>query len=97
MRLRYTLPALSDLESILSYIATTSPQGAERVQRRIRNLIELLLKHPRIGVPTDDPAIRRLTTPPYPFLLFYEITDEEIIVHAIRHGARDPSGMPGTR
>jgi len=97
VRLRYTAPALSDLESILDYIATTSPQGAERVQRRIRNLIELLLKHPRIGVPTDDPAIRRLTTPPYSFLVFYEIADDEIIIHAIRHGARDPSGMPGNR
>jgi toxin ParE1/3/4 len=97
VRLRYTLPALSDLEAILDYIATTSPQGAHRVQRRIQKLIGLLLDHPEIGARTDDPAIRRLTTPPYPFLVFYEITDEEIVIHAIRHGARNPSGMPGTR
>jgi toxin ParE1/3/4 len=45
---------------------------------------------------TDDPAIRRLTTTPYPYLIFYEVTETEIIVHAIRHGARDPSGMPGS-
>jgi plasmid stabilization system protein ParE len=48
VRLRYTLPALSDLESILDYIATTSPQGADRVQRRIQKLIELLLDHPEL-------------------------------------------------
>jgi toxin ParE1/3/4 len=53
--------------------------------------------YPEIGARTDDPVIRRLTTPPYPFLVFYEITNEEIIIHAIRHGARDPSGMPGNR
>jgi plasmid stabilization system protein ParE len=51
--------------------------------------------HPEIGSRTDDPAIRRLTTPPYPFLIFYEIASDEIIIHAIRHAARDPSGMPG--
>lgn len=97
MRLRYTLPALSDLESILQYVATASPQGAERVQRRIQKLIDLLLHHPEIGARTDDPAIRRLTTSPYPFLVFYEISNEEIVIHAIRHGAGDPSKMPGTR
>jgi plasmid stabilization system protein ParE len=32
---------------------------------------------------------------PYPYLVFYEVTDEEIIVHAVRHGARDPGSMPG--
>ena len=97
MKLRYTLPALSDLELILDYVATVSPQGAERVQRRIQKLLELLVDHPNIGARTDDPVIRRLTAAPYPFLVFYEVTHEEIVIHAIRHGARDPSGMPGTR
>lgn len=50
---------------------------------------------PEIGSHTDDPVIRRLSTPPYPFLIFYQIANDEIIIHAIRHAARDPSGMPG--
>lgn len=96
MKVRYTLPALADLTSILDYIAAHSPQGAKRVQARIQAIIELLLNHPHIGVRTDDPAIRRLTTPPYPFLVFYEVSESEIIIHAVRHSARDPSGMPGS-
>ena len=36
MRLRYTLPALADLTSILDYIADRSPQGAARIRTRIR-------------------------------------------------------------
>ncbi|WP_256570552.1 type II toxin-antitoxin system RelE/ParE family toxin [Bradyrhizobium sp. CCGUVB1N3] len=97
MKIRYTLPALTDLDSILTYIANASPQGAARVQKRIQDVINLLLAHPEIGIRTDDPDIRRLTTTPYPFLIFYEIADQEIIVHAIRHAARDPGGMPGAR
>ena len=96
MKLRFTLPALADLNSILDYIAAHSPQGARRVQGRIQGIIDLLLNHPDIGIRTDDPTIRRLATPPYPYLVFYEIAETEIIIHAVRHAARDPSGMPGS-
>jgi plasmid stabilization system protein ParE len=96
VKLRYTLPALADLSSILNYIATDSPHRAKRVQARIQAIIGLLLVHPDIGVRTDDPVIRRLTTPPYPYLVFYEVTETEIIIHAVRHAARNPSGMPGS-
>jgi plasmid stabilization system protein ParE len=95
VKLRYTLPALADLNSILDYIAAHSPQGAIRVQARIRQIIDLLLVHPRMGVRTDDPDIRRVTTSPYPYLIFYEATETEIIIHAVRHAARNPWGMPG--
>jgi toxin ParE1/3/4 len=32
-----------------------------------------------------------MTTTPYRYLIFYEATNAEIIIHAVRHGARDPS------
>jgi toxin ParE1/3/4 len=96
VKLRYTAPALADLGSILDYIATNSPHGTKRVQARIQAIADLLLVYPNIGIRTDDPVIRRLTTPPYPYLVFYEITETEIIIHAVRHAARDPSGMPGS-
>jgi plasmid stabilization system protein ParE len=95
MRLRYTRPALADLAAILDYITVRSPQGANRVHARIQAILNLLLSYPRIGVQTEDENIRRIATAPYPYLIFYEISADEIIVHAVRHGARDPSDMPG--
>lgn len=97
MRLRWTLPALADLDAVLDYIATHSPQGARNVQARLRAVIELLLHYPYIGTPTRDPTIRRISTPPYPYLIFYEVAGDELIIHAVRHGARDPSTMPGSK
>jgi len=94
-QLRYTRPALADLEAVLDYIATHSPQGARRVQARIQGVIDLLAQHPFIGTRTNDPTIRRMTTAPFPYLIFYEATDAEVIIHAVRHAARDPAGMPG--
>jgi plasmid stabilization system protein ParE len=37
-----------------------------------------------------------MTITPYPYLIFYEATNDEIIIHAVRHGARDPSNNPGS-
>src|SRR5262245_2921392 len=96
MRLRYTRAALADLTSILDYIAIHSPQGAARVHARIQAVLDLLPSYPRVGLQTDDPTIRRINTSPYPYLVFYEVAGDEIVVHAIRHGARDPLGMPGS-
>lgn len=95
MRVRYTRPALADLDACLDYIATHSPQGARRVHARLQAVIGLLGSHPFIGTRTDDEEIRRMTVAPFPYFVFYQVTDSEIIIHAIRHAARDPSGMPG--
>jgi toxin ParE1/3/4 len=97
VKIRYTAPALADLDSALGYIEMRSPQGAKRVQARIQTAIDLLAIHPHIGIRTDDPSIRRLTAVPYPYFVFYEVTQAEIIIHAVRHTARDPSSMPGDR
>lgn len=95
MKLRYTLPAFADLDAILDYLAAHSPQGARRVQDRLRTMIDLLLLYPGIGRRTNDPSIRRIHASPYPFVIFYEATESEVIIHAVRHAARDPSAMPG--
>ncbi|MEQ1952276.1 type II toxin-antitoxin system RelE/ParE family toxin [Mesorhizobium sp. CN2-181] len=94
VRVRYTTVALADLRELASYLDPRSQQGARRVRERIKALIDQLPEQAFVGRRTDDPTIRRLTTPPFPYLIFYEVTDTEIIIHAIRHGARDPSSMP---
>ena len=96
MRLRYTVPALADLDAVLEYVGQRSPQGAGRVRARIKAVTDLILRHPRIGSRTADPTIRRIGTSPFPYLIFYEVAGDEVIVHAVRHGARDPGSMPGT-
>ncbi|HEY5071187.1 MAG TPA: type II toxin-antitoxin system RelE/ParE family toxin [Caulobacteraceae bacterium] len=95
MRLRYTPPALADLAAILDYIAERSPAGAARIHGRILAITRLLSRYPRAGAPTDDPTIRRMMATPYPYLIFYEATDEELIIHALRHAAREPPDNPG--
>jgi len=96
LRIRYTRPALADLQAVLGSTSSYSPQGARRVQSRIQTFIELLADYPFVGARTDDLSIRRLPIPPYPYLIFYEVAGDEVLIHTVRHAARDPSTRPGS-
>jgi toxin ParE1/3/4 len=94
VRLRYTLRAAAELDEVLTYIGARSPQGAHRVQTRIQVVINLLLQHPHAGQLTSKGRLRRIIVSPYPYLIFYQSTEDEIVIHGVRHGARRPSSMP---
>ena len=94
LKLRYTSIALAELDTILTYVTERSPQGARNVQRRIQGMIGLLAEHPHLGQTTTHPRLRRLAVVPYPYLVFYEVTEAEVIVIGVRHAARDPETMP---
>ena len=91
MKLRYTPTAFAQFSAVLDYIATHSPEGAQRVQARIQKMTALLTRHPLLGRPTDTLPIRRVNVSPYPYIIFYEAAKDEIIIHGIRHDARGPS------
>lgn len=90
MKLRYTRAALAELALIGEYVGARSVPGRNRVRDRIRAVVKLLTEHPFIGTQTDHPLIRRMTTLPYPYLVFYQVGDAEVIIHSIRHAAQRP-------
>jgi plasmid stabilization system protein ParE len=95
VRVRYTPRAATDLEAILDDIASKSPKGARRAQARIQSMIELLARHPRAGRLTNKAALRRIVAYPFPYLIFYRMDGDDIVIHGVRHGARRPDSHPG--
>ena len=95
MRVRFTPRALAELDEVLSRLDERSPPGANRVRDRLREALDTLAAHPGIGARTSNPRLRRLVLRPFPYLLFYEATEAQVIVIGIRHAARDPGSMPG--
>lgn len=91
MKLRYTPDAIADLRNVLAYIERQSPQGASEVRAPIQQLINLTLDHPYAGARTGSKRLCRLVARPYPYLIFYEVADDEIVIHGVRHSARRPS------
>ena len=94
MKLRYTLRGAAELDKVLVTIEERSPQGARHVQARIQAIINLLLQYPHAGQPTSKGRLRRVVTFPYPYLIFYHATEDELVIHGVRHSARRPSSMP---
>ena len=94
MKLRYTLRAAEELDQVLSHIDERSPLGARHVKARIQATIELIALHPKAGRLTSRRRLRRVVAHPYPYLIFYTASDDEVVVHGVRHAARRPSSMP---
>lgn len=88
MRVRYTRRALTNIDRIFHYIARENPAAAARVIARIEGLIGQLAEVPEFGEAAGIAGIRKLVATPFPYLIFYEVAADEIVVHHIRHGSR---------
>jgi plasmid stabilization system protein ParE len=93
VKIRFTRRALREFDAILTDIGEASPAGALSVRRRIRDVVELLERHPHAGQPMRRRGLRRLVITPYPYLLFYRTTSHEIVILSLRHAARRSSPL----
>ena len=55
---------------------------------RIKEIERHIGHFPKLGSPTQDPALRAMLTLPYPYVILYEEREDEVLVHRIRHTAR---------
>jgi toxin ParE1/3/4 len=73
-----------------STIEERSPRGADNVKIRLRAATDLLADHPHSGQMTNTAGLRRIVANPYPYVIFYQPTATEVVVHSVRHAARRP-------
>lgn len=95
LSLRYTPIALSELGSMLDYVRHQSPGGADKLASRLQRLIAMLPDFPQMGRATQLNALRVILANPYPYLVFYEVTDDEIVIVGFRHAHQDSDSFPG--
>jgi toxin ParE1/3/4 len=88
MKLRWTAPALRDLEAIGEYIARDNPAAADRIVTRILDQAERLAAHPHAGRAGRIPETRELVISDTPFILPYRVRGEVVEVLAVFHGSR---------
>ena len=85
-RLRWTEPALRDLDYIAEYIALDNPRAAARLVRKTFDRVERLKKFPKSGRrPPELPSTiyREVVVPPC--RVFYRVAGETIyILHVMR-------------
>lgn len=88
MRIEYTRTALREIDDIFSYIAAENPVAARRVIAMIERVVGRLAAFPQSGVATDMAGVRMTPALPFPYLIFYSIDGDILIVRNVRHAAR---------
>jgi toxin ParE1/3/4 len=89
MRLVLSRLALAELDEILRYTSERSPLGAKHVEARLRRAFDHILRHPEAAQRVEQrPIVRRLPLARYPYVIYYEIGADEVIVLRILHSAR---------
>lgn len=90
MRIRWTEPAVIDLENIRDYISRDLEYYGLIVVERIFDAVEKLSRFPNIGrevLETSDPNIREISLNNY--RIIYKVDEDYILILTIVHGARD--------
>ena len=88
MRIRYTETALVEVKEIFSYLSARNASAAKRVVARVERTIRNLSDVPEMAQAADEAGVRRMPVGRYPFIVFYSIEGDEILVLHVRHGAR---------
>lgn len=90
MRLVWTTRYLRELEAIGDYIAERNPRAAVRVVNDIHGKTERLLSaNPFIGRRGEIRGTRELVITGTPYLVAYRVTDAQVEVLFVQHGARE--------
>lgn len=88
MKVRYTDTALGELEDIFRYLFERNPAAAKAVAARVKDIAALLAEYPFFGHESDAPGVRVASLVRYPFLIFYTVSADEIVILHVRHAAR---------
>jgi toxin ParE1/3/4 len=94
MKLRYERGALADLDEIFAYVAADNREAAGHLVGRIERVATRIAASPNIGRETRKPGFLRFPVGKY--LIVYEIGNDEVVVHYVRHAAR-PRPWEGER
>jgi toxin ParE1/3/4 len=89
MKIKWSVEALEDLQSLGAFIAKDNPSAATAVAMRIVEAIEDNLPlNPHIGRPGRVAGTRELVIPNTPYIVPYRIQTGTVHILRIYHGAR---------
>lgn len=92
MKVRYRPTALTQLDTIFTYIEAHNPQAADRVVREIMRSIDRLANFPYMARVSEVPGVRELPIVRYPYIVFYAVDEvaQEVHILRVRHTSQDP-------
>ena len=90
MEVRWSLPAVEDLERICEWIERDNPDAARRIARTIYDGCARLQNFPNMGRASLRLAGRReLVFPPLPYIVVYQVKPDIVEISRVFHGAQN--------
>ncbi|MDR9854814.1 type II toxin-antitoxin system RelE/ParE family toxin [Paenibacillus sp. VCA1] len=93
-KVQYAPAAVDDMDEIFSFISQDNVSAAEDLLRKLDKQISSLAEFPYMGsvLSEDDfPLLQRgyRFIVVHPYLVFYRLVEDAVIIHRILHGRRD--------
>jgi plasmid stabilization system protein ParE len=88
MKVSFTETAYAELGDIHSFLIQINPTAARTVVARIESTVRQLGMFPYIGRPKYRQNVRMFPVRRFPYLIFYTIEADEVVILSIRHAAR---------
>jgi addiction module RelE/StbE family toxin len=90
MEIRWSVPAVEDLERICARIERDNPEAARRVASVIYKGCGQLRDFRNLGRTSSRMSGRReLAFPPLPYIVVYQVKNDAVEISRIFHGAQD--------
>lgn len=89
MRIRWTPPAVADLQSISDYLKEHHPRHRQPTLRKLYRKILALRDAPYVGQPGYVEGTRELLFLPLPYIAVYRVTEHAIEVWRVYHTSQD--------
>ena len=87
MKVRFAPRARDDIAGIHSWLSERTA-AARTVISEIRRTADLIGEYPQIGRLTDIPGVKVLPVVRYPYLVYYTLEPDEVVILHVRHGSR---------
>lgn len=93
-QIRYTPAAVDDMDEIFSYISHDNVAAAEKLLKNLNTKISDLADFSYLGSVLSEEKYTLIERSyrfivVHPYLIFYRIMDDLIVIHRILHGRRD--------
>lgn len=93
-KIKYTPIAMDDMDEIFSYISQDNVDAVEKLLGKLKEEISKLEEFPNMGSVLSEEeytfvnrGYRFIVV--HPYLVFYRLIDNTVIIHRILHGRRD--------
>jgi addiction module RelE/StbE family toxin len=88
MRIRWTPPAVADMQAISDYLQIHSPHYRQPTMRKLYDNIRALKDAPYVGRPGQIEGTRELLFPPMPYIAVYRVQGQAVEIWRIYHASQ---------